>query len=432
MKRKMLLLTLALPVILCQNVQAQTSSRLVAQAHLVNNGASFTPTDSTAYSYSGMRGGDINHTMKYDNSTRWDFLGDTAYNNAWNYVQTFDANNNILTSISQYWSGTGWVLSTKNLYFYDSTNKMTAMIQQSWGGSSWVPVSQNVYTYIGSKLVVDQFQLWNNLTTSFQNSTQKNYYYDPISGNKINVTNIAFLSGVPVNQDEYTYSYTGSNQLYQTTYSTWNGASWDPNNMYTNTYDTTGNMINTLYQVYNPTGSSWVNQNLHVYSGFTSAHSPTQDIVQTWDTAGGGTWDNQIEYTYAYNAYNQITSSIGQSWNIVGAFEFALNDPMANYYYETYTSANVGVKNQVTEGNTANIFPVPAQNMLHIDLNWKDAQGATIAIYDMSGRVVSQWETPVGTTYASSISVSDLASGNYFVKINGAKDQIVKEFVVMH
>lgn len=432
MKRKMLLFTLALPVILCQNVQAQTSSRLTGLTHLANNGASFTPVDSTNYVYSGNRGGDLNHTLKYDNSTTWSFLGDTAYNNASMYLQTFDANNNILTSVYQFWSGTGWVLSNKNLYTYDGSNKLTAMIQQSWGGSSWVPVSQDVYSYIGAKLVEDQYQIWNSLTTTFVNNTQKNYYYDPISGNKINLTNIAWISGVPVNQDEYTYSYTGSNKLFQTEYSTWNGASWDSTNLTTNTYDSAGNMINTLYQTYNAGTTSWVNNTLHLYSTFTAGHNPQTDIQQIWDTAGGGSWINQIQYDYSYNGYGQKTSSTGQSWNIVGTFEFALGDPMINYYYETYNATNVSVKPVASVADAANIYPVPATNTLHVDLNWKQAQTAVIAIYDMTGRVMNQWESDYGTQYFSAISVNHLASGTYFIKINGTQGQIVKQFVVAH
>src|ERR1700733_3485514 len=104
MKRKMLLLTLAIPVILCQNAQAQTSSRLIAQAHWSSNGATYIPNDSTAYSYSSGRGGDLNHQLKYDYAENWQYLGDTAYANNYYYLQTFDANNNLLSTITQFWS----------------------------------------------------------------------------------------------------------------------------------------------------------------------------------------------------------------------------------------------------------------------------------------------------------------------------------------
>jgi len=432
MKRKMLLFTLALPVIFIQHVQAQTASRLVGVAHLGSNGASFTPKDSTVYNYSGGRGGDMTHTLKYDNATSWDFLGDTAYSNANMYLQTFDANNNITSSTSSYWSGTGWVLSNKNIYYYDTAGKDTATVQQVWGGSAWVPVAKDVYTYIGSKVVVDQYQVWDGLTLSYTPNSQKNYYYDPVTGLKLNVTNITWVSGVPTNVDEYSYTYSGTNLL-TTNYSTWNGASWVNGTLTTNTYDSSGNMTNTLYQTYSTSTGSWVNNTLHLFSNFTVSHSAQIDIQQTWDTTGGGTWNNLIQYTKSYNGFNQITNSIGESWNVGGGFELALNDPMTNYYYNTYTpSSNVSVKPVVAATNDANVYPVPAVNTLHVDLNWSDAQAAKIAIYDMQGKVVNEWTSDFGTQYFSAISVNHLPSGTYFVKINGANSQIVKQFVVAH
>jgi hypothetical protein len=430
MKRKMLLFTLALPVIFCQNVRAQTSSRLVAKADLANNGAGFTPTDSTNYTYSGSRGGDLNHTLKYDNATTWDFLGDTSYINAWYYVQAFDANNNITSIISQYWSGTGWVNATNNIYTYDSSNNVIKIIQQTWGGSSWVPVSEDVYSYVGSKLVADQYEVWNGLTASFTSSSEKEYYYDPVTGYKTNETDISLVSG-PVNQTEYNYTYSGTGQLLTTTYSTWNGAMWNPSTMYSNTFDTTGNLINTLFQTYDSVSASWVNSTLNSYSSFVSGN-PQMDLLQNWDTAGGGQWDNIMQFANSYNGYNQLTSKIGESWNIVGTFEFALGDPMSNYYYETYTPSNVSVKNVAGNTSEVNIYPVPAQNMLHIDLNWNEAQAATITIYDVQGRVMRQWDAPNGTQYYSAVSVDNLATGTYFVKINGTQEQIVKQFVIAH
>jgi hypothetical protein len=218
-----------------------------------------------------------------------------------------------------------------------------------------------------------------------------------------------------------------------TTNSTWNGAAWTPATMYTNTYDTSGNMINTLYQTYDSPSASWINNTLNSYSNFvTGTHNPQMSLLQTWDTTGGGRWDNIRQFTNAYNSYNQLTSSTGESWNIVGEFEFALNDPMTNYYYETYSTSNVSVKNVAGNGNEVNIYPVPAHNMLHVDLNWQVAQAATITIYDVQGRVIRQWDAPGGTQYFSAVSVDNLATGTYFVKINGTQSQVVKQFVIAH
>lgn len=432
MKRKMLLLTLAIPVILCQNAQAQTSSRLIAQAHWSSNGATLAANDSTAYSYSNGRGGDLNSTLKYDHAQNWLYLGDTAYGNNYYYLQTFDANNNLLSTIAQYWSGTSWVNWTNTLHSYNSDNSLATTTNQSWGGASWMNVSQDAYSYnTAGQLYSLQNNVWNGLTSTFDPNTQKIYTYD-ISGNLISEVDQTYNAGSGLYDytAEYLYTYSTS-ELLTITYKTWSGSSWVSSYMYTNTYDTTGDLLTSLYQTYS--GTAWVNQSLQVFSSFTATGSnlPQIETDQTWDTTGSGSWDNVTKFMYTYNGWNQLTSSIGESWNTGVGWEFALGDPAAFYYYELYSTIS-GVKNIGNNAGSVNVFPVPAQSTLHIDITWAEAQSATISIYDMNGREVNRIDAPTGTQYHGSVSVSNLASGMYMIRVNGTQSQIVKQIVVAH
>ena len=427
MKRKLLLFTLVLPFMLQQGANAQ-SSRLIGQADWQNIDHVFTPVDSTAYVYSGGRGGDLTHPKKYDYSTSW--LADSSgYANNWYYVQAFDVNNNDTSTISEFWDGTSWQLRTNTLYTYNSSNQVTSTIVQSWGGSAWQPVSRDLYSYnTAGKLYLEQYQTWNG--TAFVNNTQKTYYYDG-SNNKINETDQAYVSGSPIYTNQLTYSYSTTNQLLSTTYYSWSGSAWAPDSMISNTYNSAGETTYTLNSYYNTATSSFVNNTLHTYTGFTSGLMPTMDAYQTWDTATG-VWNNVMQYSYSYNTANQMVSSVGESWNIVGLYEFANGDPMARYYYEPYTPASTFVNNTLLNADDANIYPVPAQNMLHVDVKWAVAQTADITIYDAMGKVVRQWNAPSVTEYNSAVSVNGLADGTYFVKIAGEKNQIVKQLVIAH
>jgi YD repeat-containing protein len=428
MKRKMLLLTLALPVILGQATFAQ-QSRLVSQAHWANNGATFTPVDSTNYNYSSGRGGDLTHHLNFDNSTTWSFDTGGVHNQMY-YIQTFDAHNNVTSEIAEIWNTTtsAWDLFSNTLFTYNSANQATTMILQTWNGVSWTPVSQDVYTYFSNgKLQTDQYQTWNSLTTMFDPTSQKTYYYDP-SGNLINETDNNFVLGTPIYTSQWVNTFSATNQLLTTTMNTWSGTAWQPMNLTTNTYDTSGNLINKVQQTYDVPSASWMNSTQDVYSNFKAGtHLPQTDVLQHWDATSTGTWANTMEFTNTYNSFNQLTSTTGMSWNIVGIFEFALGDPMANYHYGTYSSA---VKNVTNAGGDAKIYPVPAQNTLHIDLKWDVAQAATITITDAKGSVVRQWNAPMGLEYSSAVSVDNLSVGVYFIKINGAEGQIVKSLVV--
>jgi hypothetical protein len=93
MNMKKLLCTLAIPMTLCQVAQGQTiSSRLLAQAHSSNDGATFHKQDSTVYNYlSNNRGGDLNTQLKFDMATKWLFIDDTTTVNNQNFIQEFDS-----------------------------------------------------------------------------------------------------------------------------------------------------------------------------------------------------------------------------------------------------------------------------------------------------------------------------------------------------
>ncbi len=430
MKRKMLLLTLAIPAILSQDLQAQTSSRLIAKSDWVNNGVIFTPVDSSGYNYSGGRGGDLMHIMKYDNSTTWKFVdSSTGYENYLNYIQEFDANNNIISITYQYWSGSTWILSSKNLYTYNANNQVTTLTMQTWNGTSFSPVAQDVYSYnAAGKLYKDEYNTWNGLTSVFDANSQKTYIYDATNTNIINETDLN-VAGTPAYTDKYDYTYTATNKVLNTLHSTWNGSAWVAVSMNTNSYDGSDNMTNKLYQHWDVLSGTFINDSLHIYT-YAGNTMPQIDVLQTWNDTSN-TWDNVMQFVNTYNSSNQLTSHTGTAWNVVGVFEHASGDPMASYYYGTYDPSVAAVKSIANAGGDANIYPVPAQNMLHIDLNWTKAQTATIAIYNVQGSIVRQWDAPEATQYNSAVSLNNLAEGTYFVKITGAQQgQIVKQLVI--
>lgn len=435
MNRKKLLCTLAIPMLLCQVAKGQTiSSRLLAQANASSDGATFHKTDSTVYNYlSNNRGGDLNTQLKFDVSTRWVFMDDTTMTNNMNTIQEFDTKNRLTSTVTQTWSGTAWVNSTKSLYFYDSTSgNLSSMIYQNWGGTAWNNISKDVYTYTsGTQLFSDSYMAWDG-TSTFVPSYQTIYFYD-VAGNKTQEIRQTYNSGTLSYDysDRLMYTYTTSNLLLSSTYSTWSGSAWVNSFMISDAYDTSNNRISELYQLWNLSTMAWDNIMLHTYSNFTSAHLAQEDIQQNWTTdTSGSSWKNIMKTTNTYNSFSQLTSATGISWNIAGFWEHALNDPRATYYYGPYVIA--AVTNIKNVGGDVKMYPVPAQNMLHLDLKWEEAQTADIAIFDVAGKVIVSYQTPEAAQYHSAIPVGNFADGVYIVKINGKNGQIVKQMVIAH
>lgn len=427
MNKMKLLLTLAVPVFLSQATQAQ-SSRLTAQAHWTHDGAEFKRTDSSFYNYSSTsRGGDLNHLLKFDDGTMYTFvLGDTQ-NNQTRWIQEFDGSNNLTSKVEQQWDFMlmDWVNTTKWIYTYSSTNLKSTMITQHWDGTSaWITDSKNTYTYnAASKLSQDDFALWDGVS-AYVLTSQKLYYYDG-SGNLVNETWQDIVGGSPVSTNRVNYSYTSSGKLHTTTNGTWNGVAWVDVDMYENTYDTSNHLISELHAINN--GTVFVNDMLRIFSDFSGSNAATE-IDQTWDTAGTGSWNDKTKYTMTYNSAGQMTSKTGQSYDIsIPGWVNAFGDTKANYYYGSYVS----VKNVSNAGGTANMFPVPAENTLNVELNWNKAQASTIAITDMAGHVIKTIKL-TSTEKSVAIPVADLATGIYMVTVAGTEGSIVKQIAVSH
>lgn len=427
MKKMKLLLTLAIPVLLCQNAQAQMS-RLIGAATSKNNGAVFAPTDTTAYSYSGTRGGDLTHKMQYDNMTYWTW-NDTAYLNSYMKTNTYDSSNNIQSAVVANYDTAiaSYVNISKTLYFY-AGGLLDHTIMQTYS-SGWMNSKEAQYSYVSGRLAQVVSLVFNGAGTIATPTTETQYFYD-LSGNlssAITYTNTSTTSTPNyVQTSKIGYTYSATNQvLTQTNYS-YNGPtlSWIASNLQSYAYDSTGDLLTVSYQTYDATGVITYNQTLWIYSNFVNM-MPLNELYQVWDTVGGGQYNSITTYTDAYNSYNQLTNRMGESFNVLGFPEFQPGDMNYNYYYETYGSN--GVKNVTTTEGELTAFPVPAHNIININLSWNAPQVATITIYDMQGRVLRMWNTTETAKYSTTIAVSEFAAGNYIISVNGKNGKIEKQ-----
>jgi hypothetical protein len=445
MKRMKLLFTLALPVFLLQNAQAQTTmSRLIAKADWSNNLTTFVLQDTTNYTYSDGRGGDLTHPMMFDVSQSW-IATDTSLENGNVVNQTFDPTTGVITSATYMtWSAFSgiYIDVSKVLYFYNNSampTQLTSIVSQvppSSGSTAWVNASQDVYTYDAyGHLFSDEYDTWVAGSASWNKVSEKQYSYT-VAGKVQTETDMTFTyySGVgyvPTNTALYTYSYTGTSGtwLATKTYSTYSSGIPTPSYVYTNTYDSLGDMLTQTYQTY--VMGSPVNSTLKAFSGFSSM-LPTMEVDSKWDTTAGGRYDTTTMWMYTYNSFNQMTQSVGESWNVAGFWEFAYGDPMHNYWYDTYTPHNAGVKNVTNENGTVNVFPNPTQSTININLTWNEPQAFSVAIFDMKGAVVSTWSVPATAQYNTSVSVDNFNTGVYVVRIAGSNGTITREVVVAH
>ncbi len=429
MKRMKLLFTLALPVLLLQNAQAQLS-RITGQSHWYNNGVVFVPQDTTHYNYNNPNfGGDLNNTIKFSTANTW-VATDTSLAPSLQWTQDFWSTGNIKSQTKETYNTFSGAFSntSKFLYWYNTNNSADYTIYQTWGGSSWTNVNRTKYDYSGTALSTTTYQHW--FGADFFTDSIKNSFYNTANLIKQETFQDS-AAGAFVNTKKYDYTYDTAHatMVASVTKSNYSGSGYTPSWNYQYTYDAAGNRTQSIYSVWNTTTSAWDAKYLHSYSMFTSSHLPQVDEYYTYDTAGGGTWKHTTYFTYAYNSHDQMTSMTGESYNALGFPEYAYGDPMARYYYESYT---VGVNDVAAANGEVNIFPNPAQNLININLKWNNAQAFTVSIFNMNGAIVRQWNVASTAAYTTSIPTESLATGTYVVRISGAEGQISRQVVVAH
>jgi len=435
--------------------QTATSSRLIAQANYSSPGSSFPFSLTHYYVYSGTRGGDLNHTLKYDTtlgtSAHYVAGGPTSPASGRN-IQSFDANNNIVINVGQFYNTSktyqsidsifytydshnnllteldytwdnsipGWRNNTKQLYSYDAANRILSQVNQSWSTASgaWGNTQADSFAYTATgKLATHTTLYWN---TSWALNTILLYSYDAADNNTAIVTQ-QYRSGSWTNTTAQYMGYSTANNLLVSINTNWDSTTgaWDSSTKDTYTYNPVHDRLTDLTQSYTA-GVGWINQgNENII--YDLNHNVLIDISQYWVTASHS-FTNNGRKTFTYNSFNQPLTEISSSWTS-GAW---VDDMEYDYYYQTYTT---GVNNLKPTINNIVVYPNPALQVLYVSIKADQPQASTIRITDISGRLLYQ-TTAADSQDLVTVPVSQLSAGNYFVTVGNKDGEVTKGFVV--
>ena len=99
------------------------------------------------------------------------------------------------------------------------------------------------------------------------------------------------------------------------------------------------------------------------------------------------------------------------------------------YYYELYTA---DVNNISTLPANVKLYPVPANNIMNLAVQWENAADFTVSITDINGRTVKSWSEKATPNYNRQIPVNDMPAGNYLITISNGSQTTTKQFSVIH
>lgn len=402
------------------------TSRLLAKTYTKYNGG-FIPVDSTVYLYYGTRGGatsvenpNNDESINFDES--YTYLYNTSaglYDNRLHRIQNFDANDKVQLLTYRVWKLTTgvWKDSARYVYKYSSNGQLISNTLQQWIQGIWTNSVPSTLTYDSKNNITQVSSVDYSLSFTYNSDNKLTSLTDKVWDNS---------SSTLVNNTRKSYSYNSGN-ISTYTLEKWNTQtnSWINTELWNYTY--TGTDVETI-TIKQWDGSNWVNYSKHLFT-YDNQGNKTSETSQIWNTSANN-FINSKRTVLEFNNYNQPTLITDYTWDNSSAWVYALNDQQIRFYYGYYapTVINPDPGNDIPN---ASIYPVPATDMVNIDINWDEPQAFNGIITDIKGTVVRRWSEPATRAYHKQENISDLPAGSYFVKLYGSKQEATQKLVVV-
>ena len=397
------------------SMQAQQRERIIAITNyttipMPHDSGYFAPIDSYAYTYIGYRLVDSMDAFNYpDSQYIYHHTAGTGY-----VPTTF--RKCVYTPFSKVLADSAWTWDTGTQSYiragydhidYDSNQLQTYELGQRWDAATQSYVNGGEAFFLSRADGQPVYQIYTTWDTTAYDTTFSNTYTYDAQGRQASYTSRYYHNNVPHTFTTY-FSYDSQGRI--------DSSLMAPSALTVDSYDASGYLSVELSEVWDTT--YWRTTGRTVYS-YDSLHQHLTSIQMNSD--GNGGWVNARRYQATFDSYRNRTWYATNSWDTAThSWYVSGNDHEVYYYYEVYTPDTIpsGIA-QIAPAGEVRIYPVPAADMLSLDLQWTEAQAATATIYDLSGRKQSQWTLPNTATYHGYIPVSQLAGGAYTLSIKG-------------
>ncbi len=365
------------------------------------------------------------------------------------YSGIVQAQEALLSSITQSYNGSDWINIYGVNYSYDASGNLTSETELNWYGSDWQNSSKTNYTYNANNMLVELiFQQWNTTKNEFENSSRDVYTYNT-NGNIQEIISYSW-NDPQWTTDDKTTAYYSNNNISHTIFSNWDGSTY-VNDEKTILVFSNGNLTESLEQDWNTTTLAWEDSGRDTFTYNTSINRMTSNRGEIWEN---GAWvlvyqtdyetdtnGNRIKETDYWNGNLQSTtdyvydttillSSFSHPFKDKSGVDYTFEDfPYVNkiltttqnqssgsikttYNYET--SITLSVEQQSQANNTIKLFPNPVLETFEIE-GIKHTQ--KIYIYNALGKkVLEQY-----INKNAKINTENLASGIYFLRFKAGK-----------
>jgi len=342
----------------------------------------------------------ISYLTQYRNGNTWE--------NSTQYTATYDDHNNLTKELKQIWrSSTTLEDSRQFLYSYDANNNLTNKTEQVWTGSAWQNYQQYLANYDAEKNPIwEIWQGWNGYEWG-DNGWQYTWTYDA-NNNKINGLRQYFNGSTWLNDSRFINTYDDNNNLTNGLYQGWFDTIWKDQGRSFYTCDSKNNLKSILNQWLSDT--VWVNTSQTLYD-YDSTNNLISELAQVWN---GTDYYNSWQILFAYDTDNFMKGNSDKYWIYPenGSPVYVQGDS-TSYYYHTVITWMPDILD-----SSDYVFPNPTNGKFAIN---SSSPVTAIEIYNLSGkRIYSDFNANQQTS--KELDLTGYAKGIYIMKIyNGTK-----------
>lgn len=284
-------------------------------------------------------------------------------------------------------------------YHYNSLGQLDTI---SAGGS----VMKTIYVYNTNGTIYRVYNVYTDNINALFNNMRSTYNYNTSGQLTAIITDLFDTVSATFNRNGYRefYSYTTANDTNEIVKQKWDVAT-----------------------------GGWVNQEKRVFL-FDANHNVLSNILIEWKN---NAWDTFRRSSYTYNAQNLLTYNEVEFWNKntkaweykTDTFAFGTSQRFT-FTYEYYSPASV--TSTIIKDKSINLYPVPAVGNIIIEVNKEFKQPFHAAIYDMQGKIYTEWSVQPCSAYKQTIPIDNLPTGNYCIKLSAEDGDMVKRFTLAH
>lgn len=383
------------------------------------------------------------------------------------FTITTQAQNKLLSSIDEYYSGT-WQTEHGTNYEYDSNNKLTAETRLNWDSNTntWKISEKTTYTYNSSDKVTEEFgQVWNNANNTYENGfkTTNTYTAGKITEissfvwenanwflefkfeftyntNNLPISSIftSFSNGFM--QERSTVTYNDNNTIQSSLSEVKDGAEWVNERRTQYTYNANDKLIAEKSEEWNAVGNVWIDNGDKIEYQWDQFGNQTQEVeyytltglqsryknVYTYDTSNlmsnfAHPFKDKTGLDYLFNDFPYVNKvQVENSYNYNVLMQEFQQSNRTTYNYSTAISLSTATIEK--EIATVAVYPNPTKDFLNIE-NPSNLSIDKVFVTDMTGKKV------IEQSNASAINVQNLAKGIYVLELYSGKEKLQSKFI---